>query len=205
MSALARWTSWDKSDWSECIDGSTALIEGRPFDQHGALRFRFRGRQTDDFALDVEFVAGAHRQHPAQIVDAKPDQRMRAEWPSLDGQLHCDAGRVPPRRRQTLEQRIARRRIIKMHGLRIEFCRKPFDVLLGHLEGPALEFHTEREIVKPFDHFMNPPACRTSATPGRPAVAWAAGRRRYCRHPFMGYSNFAVARSSGHTDLYSLP
>src|SRR4051794_1399921 len=152
MSALARWTSWDKSDWSECIDGSTALIERRPFDQHGSLRFRFRGRQTDDFALDIEFVTGAHRQHPAQIVDAKPNQRMRAEWPSLDGQLHCDPGRVPPRRRQALKQGLARRGIIKMNGLRIELRREPLDVLLGDLDRPALELHAEREIVKPFDH-----------------------------------------------------
>src|SRR3954447_3874006 len=205
MSALARWTSWDKSDWSECIDGSTALIERRPFDQHDSLRFRFRGCQADDLPFDMEIVTGAHRQHPPQIVDAEPNQRMRTERLGLHGQAHRDAGRVPSRRRQTLEQRIARRRIIKMHGLRIEFCRKPFNVLLGHLEGPALEFHTEREIVKPFDHFMNAPACRTSATPVGPAVAGPDGGRRYCRHPFMGYSNFAVARSSGHTDLYSLP
>src|SRR3954470_20928208 len=205
MSALARWTSWDKSDWSECIDGSTALIERRPFDQHGSLRFRFRGCQADDLPLDMEFVTGSHRQHPPQIIDAEPNQRMRTERLGLDGEAHRDAGRVPARRRQTLEQCFARRGIIKMHGLRIELGCKLLDVLFGDPERPAFELHAEREIFKPFDHFMNAPACRTSATPVGPAGAGPDGRRRYCRHPFIGYSNFAVARFSGHTDLYSLP
>ena len=57
-----------------------------------------------------------------------------------------------PEAAKPLNKVCARRGVIKMHGLRIEFDGKSLDVLLGDLARAALEFHAQRDVVKPLDH-----------------------------------------------------
>jgi hypothetical protein len=111
-----------------------------------------RGREADNLSLEMERIAGAHRRHPAQLVDAHPYQGMRTERPDLDGQVHGDRSRMPSGSRETFEWRFRRRGFVQMHRLRIVFRGETFDVAFGDLHASALETHPQRQIVEPLDH-----------------------------------------------------
>ena len=88
-------TAGHDADGGESVNRFAALIVGGPFDPRDALRFGPRRNQFDHFAFDVDDVAGPYRHHPAQIIDAKSQKRMRPERPNLNGKAHRDGCRVP--------------------------------------------------------------------------------------------------------------
>jgi hypothetical protein len=79
---------------------------------------------------------------------------MGTERPNLDGEVHGDRSRMPPRSRETLEYRFCGSGVVQMHRLRIIFRSETFDVGFGDLYVSALETHPQRKVVEPLDHHV---------------------------------------------------
>ena len=114
-------TTGDDPNRREGIYRFAALVVGRPFDLRDSLRFGPRWNQFYHFALDMEYVARPYRQHPAQVIDAKPHERMRSEWPDFNREAHRNGRRVPTRCRESFERCFLSGGFIQMERLRIEF------------------------------------------------------------------------------------
>src|SRR4051794_7973703 len=79
---------------------------------------------------------------------------MGTERPNLDGEVHGDRSRMPPRSRETFEYRFCGSGVVQMHRLRIIFRSETFDVGFGDLYVSAPETHPQRKVVEPLDHHV---------------------------------------------------
>src|SRR5262249_21620423 len=118
---LSRRPTGHDSDRIEGVHGLAVLIVERPFDTDDALRLGSRRNQLDDFSLQMNGVSGSHRLQPAQIVDARPQQRMRAKRPGFRSKPHRDRGGMPSRSSKPPEDGVLRRLFVQMKWLRVEF------------------------------------------------------------------------------------
>src|SRR5207342_3413449 len=88
-------TARHDADGVERVDGLAVLIIRGPLDPDDTLRLGPRRNQFNHLAFEVKRIAGPDWFHPAQIVDAGAQQRMRPERPDLDRKVHGNGGRVP--------------------------------------------------------------------------------------------------------------
>src|ERR1044072_8315829 len=100
----------------------------------------------------MEDIVRSYRQQPAKTVKAEADERVRAKRASLDREAHCDAGGVPSRCRQTLENCFLGSFIVQMKRLRIVFGGELLDIIFRDLGGPFFEPHSKRQALNPFNH-----------------------------------------------------
>ena len=96
-----------------------------------------------NFALDMEYVARPYRQHPAQVIDAKPHEWVRSEGPDFNREAHRNGRRVPTGCRKPLEHCFLSRGFIQVERLRIKFGRKPLNVFLSDRNFAASETQPE--------------------------------------------------------------
>src|ERR1700674_2423456 len=81
-------------------------------------------------ALDAQLVTGAHWPGPAALVEASADEAASRLEFGLNHQPHRHGGCVPAAGGQSTENRAARRRLIEVEGLWIEFGSEREDPLL---------------------------------------------------------------------------
>src|SRR5271170_5722584 len=78
----------------------------------------------------MQFVAGAYRTRPAQILEADAENAAgRLEF-AVDHQPHGHGGGVPAAGGEALKRRLARRRFVDMERLRIVLPREREDLVL---------------------------------------------------------------------------
>src|SRR5215813_1630061 len=141
--------TWNDTDRGERVNGQSVLIEGGPFDARRSVRLGLRRRKFRQFALKVDHIAGPYGVQPAQVVHAKPQQRVRPEGMRLDRKPHRYRGRVPARGGEPLQKRPLRCRVIEMIGLGIKLGCETLDVFAGHQLVGTPEAHAKTQIVEP--------------------------------------------------------
>jgi hypothetical protein len=69
----------------------------------------------------VQFISGAHRPWPAELVESGADDAAGGFEVTLDHELHRNCRGVPAARCQSAEDRVARGLVVEVKGLRVEF------------------------------------------------------------------------------------
>src|SRR5688500_3888264 len=87
---------------------------------HALVRARLRWPHFHDFGFDAQLVAGPNRPRPAEFIEARTDDAADGLYLAFDEQAHGHRRSVPAARRQPAEDRVARRRLVEVEGLRVE-------------------------------------------------------------------------------------
>src|ERR1043166_8964390 len=97
---------------------------------HALIGTRLRRPHLEHLDVEVELVAGAHRQRPAELVEARADDAARRLELAFDQEPHGHRRGMPAARRQAAENRAARRIGVEVEGLRVEFGGEALDARL---------------------------------------------------------------------------
>src|SRR5262245_4080206 len=127
------------------------LVQRRDPDLHHALRgARFRRTHLEHLDLEVKLVSRADGKRPAELVEAGADDAARGPELALDEQAHGERRGVPAARREPAENRAARRLLIEMERLGVEFSGETLDLLLLDPHAPGAVFLPGGEILQIF-------------------------------------------------------
>src|SRR5258708_7665488 len=124
----ARGSARNDKSGLENLNDLAALVHGpAEKDYRSAIGSRARWCNLDDFALDMEDVAGTGRHWPAQLCSG-PDNAAGERWTAFNIEAHRDRGGVPAARCQAVEERAFRGFFVRVKRLRIELSREGFDL-----------------------------------------------------------------------------
>ena len=112
-----------------------------------AIGSRARWRNLDDFAVDMEDIAGAGRCWPAQLCSG-PDNAAGKRRAALNIETHRDCSGMPATRCQALEQRAFRGFLVRVKGLWVELNRECLDLCFVDCVGCAGKALPDMQIVK---------------------------------------------------------
>src|SRR5438552_18010906 len=122
------WTAGDDEAADEHLHGLVVLVErGGAHLDAPLLGARLRLPHFEDLALDAQHVSGTRGLGPAEFLEARAEDAARGLHLAVDDEAHRERGGVPAARRESLEERAARRRFVEMIGLRIVLLRERLD------------------------------------------------------------------------------
>jgi hypothetical protein len=93
----------------------------------------------DDFAAEMQFVAGLYGCRPAKLVDSQSDDADLAQETTLDEQAHRHGTGVPPAGDQIAEKTVPRGAFVEMKDLWVERARERDDLGGGNAKRDRLE------------------------------------------------------------------